>query len=253
VVNSPTNATDPSGLAPGYINPDDTDGDGDEDENDNNDLWGGTAGGADGGYVPELRQFPYGIVRPITPLLPPARGVGPQPYLPPASRPLLPPARGIGPQPRFPQNPPNPRDQAGGEIGPRPLPTQPIGGVGPSCPAPWTSPFYGPPRPPGVGGNGAASRLPNLNGAYPIEARDALIRDGFMPKPPTSGNYQNFRHADSSEVWIDWPTGRVVRLAPRQYDSSGRRINKGQRIGPDGTPTNRDIPHEQHPRENLAQ
>ena len=107
---------------------------------------------------------------------------------------------------------------------------------------------------PGVGGNGAASQLPNLGGKSPADAVKALEGAGFAPKSPTpsAGGWQTFKHPDGSKFDIHFPSGRVVRGAAPQYGPDGSRINRGQRLGPDGAEIPRDLPHNQHPPETLG-
>jgi hypothetical protein len=118
--------------------------------------------------------------------------------------------------------------------------------------APSTPPEIAPK--PGVGGNGAASELPNLSGKSPGDAVKALEDAGFKPTQatPTKGGWQTFKNPDGSQVDIHFPSGRVVRTAAPKYGPDGSRINKGQRLGPDGSETPRDLPHDQHPPETLG-
>jgi len=112
----------------------------------------------------------------------------------------------------------------------------------------------------GVGGNGAASELPNLTGKLPDDAVKALKDAGFEPRSaaPTpvradgKGGWQTFVHPDGSKIDIHFPTGRVVRTAARKYGPDGRPINKGQRLDPDGAEIPRDILHPEHPPETLG-
>ncbi|WP_017327373.1 RHS repeat domain-containing protein [Synechococcus sp. PCC 7336] len=105
-------------------------------------------------------------------------------------------------------------------------------------------------RPAGVGGNGTASEIPDLNGASVQEVADVLTSQGFQggSVSPTSG-YQTFKHPDGSRVTVNWKTGRVVREAAPQYATDGSRTNRGQRLAPDGSETPRSTPHDQHPPE----
>jgi hypothetical protein len=93
--------------------------------------------------------------------------------------------------------------------------------------------------------------LPDLRGKKPAEAIDTLVQEGFEGRNISESGWQRFRHPDGSEININWQTGRIVRIAAPVYDSTGRKINKGQRIKYDGTEIPRDIPHELHPPEIL--
>jgi hypothetical protein len=104
-------------------------------------------------------------------------------------------------------------------------------------------------RPTGVGGSGTASEIPDLRGASSQEVRDLLINQGFQGKSISQGGNQQFKHPDGSVVWVNWDTGRIVRNASPIYGSNGARINKGQRLAPDGSEISRDLPHDQHPPE----
>ena len=103
--------------------------------------------------------------------------------------------------------------------------------------------------PAGVGGNGAASEIQNLSGLSANQVQSILQHAGFKGKTISESGYQKFKHADRSEVWVNWETGRVVRNAAPKYGSDGSRINKGQRLGPDGSEIPRNIPHDKHPEE----
>lgn len=97
--------------------------------------------------------------------------------------------------------------------------------------------------------NGAASKVPDLRGASAEEVRQILGEYGFEGKPVSQGGYQTFRHPDGSKITVNWNTGRVVREAAPIYGPDGARINKGQRLGPDGSEIPRSLPHDQHPSE----
>jgi RHS repeat-associated protein len=103
-----------------------------------------------------------------------------------------------------------------------------------------------PQRVPGVGGNGAASQVPNLSGLSPAEAIQALEQAGFRGGKVTQGGWGTFKHTDGSRIDIG-PGGRVVRTAAPRYGPDGRRINNGQRLGPDGAEIPRDLPHGTRP------
>ncbi|WP_444893074.1 FG-GAP-like repeat-containing protein [Microbulbifer sp. TRSA001] len=101
----------------------------------------------------------------------------------------------------------------------------------------------------GVGGNGAASELGNLGSRSASEVAEILRDAGFEGKSVAKSGYQRFRHSDGSEVWVNWKTGRVVRNAAPRYGADGARINRGQRLGPDGAEIPRHLDHSEHPLE----
>ena len=74
---------------------------------------------------------------------------------------------------------------------------------------------------------------------------------GFVGKSVSKAGYQRFKHSDGSEITANWQTGRIVRNAAPQYGANGARINKGQRLGPDGGEISLNIPHDQHPIETF--
>ncbi len=106
---------------------------------------------------------------------------------------------------------------------------------------------------PGVGGNGAASQLPNLSGKSASEVARILRNAGFKPTQggsgvPSAKGWQKFKHSDGSVINVNWLTGRVVRTPAPRYNPDGSRI-KGERLGPDGKIQDRNIPHDQIPEE----
>ncbi|WP_438826909.1 RHS repeat-associated core domain-containing protein, partial [Salmonella enterica] len=103
----------------------------------------------------------------------------------------------------------------------------------------------------GLGGNGAASELPSLDGLDESEAQELLEQRGFKGGKVSDGGWQTFKHADGSQVDINWNTGRTVRTAAPQYGSNGARINKGQRLDSGGREIPRNLPHNEHPTETI--
>lgn len=103
----------------------------------------------------------------------------------------------------------------------------------------------------GVGGNGAASDLPGLNGKSPDDARKLLEGQGFSGGKTSPNGWQTFRGKDGSKVDINWNTGRVVRTAAPKYGQNGSTINKGQRLDSSGSEIPRNLPHELHPTETI--
>jgi hypothetical protein len=101
-------------------------------------------------------------------------------------------------------------------------------------------------RPAGIGGSGTASEVPDLRGTSAQDVRGVLTKQGFQEKSISPDGYQRFKHPDGSEVWVNWNTGRVVRNAAPIYGPTGVRINKGQRLAPDGSLIPRNLPHDQH-------
>jgi RHS repeat-associated protein len=97
----------------------------------------------------------------------------------------------------------------------------------------------------GVGGNGAASELGNLGSRSSKEVSEILKNAGFEGKSISKSGYQRFKHADGSEVWANWQTGRIVRNAAPKYGPNGARINKGQRLDSTGAEIPRNTPHDQ--------
>jgi hypothetical protein len=112
--------------------------------------------------------------------------------------------------------------------------------------------------PPGVGGNGASSHLPDMRDFKPDTVQEILSNAGFNAKNITTGSgggkggWQEFVHPDGSRVDIYWPTGRIVRTPAPIYGPNGTRINKGQRLDYNGEEIPRSIPHDQHPPEFLG-
>ncbi|WP_081297112.1 PASTA domain-containing protein, partial [Gilliamella sp. Bif1-4] len=103
----------------------------------------------------------------------------------------------------------------------------------------------------GVGGNGASSELPNLDGKSPEQARKILEKYGFEEKSISPAGYQRFVAKDGSEITINWNSGRIVRTTAPKYGTNGARINKGQRLDANGREIPRDVLHNQHPTETL--
>ncbi|WP_141674900.1 VENN motif pre-toxin domain-containing protein, partial [Gilliamella sp. App4-10] len=103
----------------------------------------------------------------------------------------------------------------------------------------------------GVGGNGASSELPNLDGKSPEQARKILEKYGFEEKSISPAGYQRFVAKDGSEITINWNSGRTVRTPAPKYGPNGARINKGQRLDANGREIPRDVLHNQHPTETL--
>ena len=103
----------------------------------------------------------------------------------------------------------------------------------------------------GVGGNGAASELPSLNGKSPEEARKLLEGQGFSSGKISPNGWQKFKAKDGSKVDINWNTGRVVRTAAPKYGQNGSTINKGQRLDSSGSEIPRNLSHELHPTETI--
>lgn len=63
--------------------------------------------------------------------------------------------------------------------------------------------------------------------------------------------WQTFKHADGSQVDINWNTGRTVRNAVPQYGSNGAQINKEQRLDSGGREIPRSLPHNENPTETI--
>ncbi|KDN13690.1 hypothetical protein SALWKB12_0545 [Snodgrassella communis] len=105
----------------------------------------------------------------------------------------------------------------------------------------------------GIGGNGAASTIPSLNGMSKLEAQKLLEQQGFKGRVggASSGGWETFKHPDGSQIDINWNTGRTVRTAAPKYGPDGSRINKGQRLDSQGAEIPRNIPHDQHPKETI--
>lgn len=100
-------------------------------------------------------------------------------------------------------------------------------------------------------GYGVGANLPDMNGFSRQEVRQVLDMNGFQPSSstPSSKGWQKFKHPDGSQVDINWNKGRIVRTEAPIYGADGSRINKGQRLAPDGSQILRDLPHNQHPTE----
>jgi hypothetical protein len=79
---------------------------------------------------------------------------------------------------------------------------------------------------------GMAAAIPDLSGKTRAEA-DALLRSEGATVKTTSGGYTHYVFPDRSEIWIR-PDGEVIRLEAPRYGPTGARINKRQRLGPNG-------------------
>jgi hypothetical protein len=77
-----------------------------------------------------------------------------------------------------------------------------------------------------------AAAIPDLSGKTRAEA-DALLRSQGATVKTTGGGYTHYIFPDRSEIWIR-PDGEVIRLEAPRYGPTGVRINKGQRLGPNG-------------------
>jgi hypothetical protein len=84
----------------------------------------------------------------------------------------------------------------------------------------------------GVGGNGTASEFGDLTGLTRQEVNNFLCELDANVKI-TLGGYIEYKFPDKSKVIIR-PDGEIVRLPAPKYDSDGRNINKGLRLGKDG-------------------
>ncbi len=95
-------------------------------------------------------------------------------------------------------------------------------------------------------------KLKIIDTLTPEKARETLEQAGFNSKGPrTAGGWETFKHPDGSKVDIG-PGGRVVRTQAPKYGPKGSRINKGQRVDSRGSEIDRDLPHDQHPKETLS-
>ncbi|MCL1475989.1 hypothetical protein [Argonema antarcticum] len=86
---------------------------------------------------------------------------------------------------------------------------------------------------PGVGGNGIASEFGDLTGLTPQEVNNFLCGLGANVKI-TQGGYVEYKFPDNSKLIIR-PDGEVVRIPAPRYDLDGRNMNKGLRLGKDGS------------------
>lgn len=86
---------------------------------------------------------------------------------------------------------------------------------------------------PGVGGNGTTSDFGDLTGLNRQEV-DNFLRGLGADVKPTQGGYVEYKFPDKSKVTIR-PDGEVVRIPAPRYGSDGRIINKGLRLGKDGS------------------
>jgi hypothetical protein len=84
-------------------------------------------------------------------------------------------------------------------------------------------------------GCGFAGEVENLTGKT-FEEADNLLRPKASRVSTTAGGYTHYQFPDGSEIWIR-PDGEVIRLAAPRYGPDGARINRGQRLDPDGNPT----------------
>ena len=82
---------------------------------------------------------------------------------------------------------------------------------------------------------GLASQIENLSGKT-FEEANQLLRQHASHVYTSEGGYVRYRFPDRSEVQIR-PGGEVIRLAAPEYGPNGARINKGQRLDPQGNPT----------------
>lgn len=85
----------------------------------------------------------------------------------------------------------------------------------------------------GVGGNGIASEFGDLTGLTRQEVDKFLCELGANVKI-TQGGYVEYKFPDRSKVIIR-PDGEVARIPAPKYDSDGKNINKGLRLGKDGS------------------
>ncbi len=85
----------------------------------------------------------------------------------------------------------------------------------------------------GVGGNGTASTFGDLTGLTRKDVDNFLRGLGATVKTTPAG-YIEYKFADKSKVTIR-PDGEVVRIPAPRYDADGRNINKGLRLGKDGS------------------
>ena len=103
----------------------------------------------------------------------------------------------------------------------------------------------------GKGGSGAASKVRNLQGMTERQAAHVLRKAGFTGGKKSGGGWRVFKHPDGSKVHLG-SDGRIVRTPAPKYGPTGARINKGARLGPDGSNVPRSLPHDQIPAETLA-
>ena len=85
----------------------------------------------------------------------------------------------------------------------------------------------------GFGGNGIASEFGDLTGMARQEVDDFLRGLGAEVRT-TEGGYIEYEFADRSRVNIR-TDGEVIRTPAPRYSSDGRKINKGLRLGKDGS------------------
>jgi hypothetical protein len=86
---------------------------------------------------------------------------------------------------------------------------------------------------PGVGGNGFASEFGDLTGMSHQEVEQFLCGLNAT-KNISQGGYTEYKFPDRSKVIIR-PDGEVVRLPMPRYNIDGKNINKGLRLGKDGS------------------
>jgi len=105
---------------------------------------------------------------------------------------------------------------------------------------------------PTVKGESGVEKLKSIDKLAPEQARGELEKAGFKNNGRrTEGGWETFKHPDGSKVDIGHG-GRVVRTQAPKYGSDGSRINKGQRVDSSGNEIDRDLPHDQHPKETLS-
>ncbi len=85
----------------------------------------------------------------------------------------------------------------------------------------------------GVGGNGTASTFGDLTGLTRQDVDNFLLGLGAIVKTTPAG-YVEYKFPDRSKVTIR-ADGEVVRIPAPRYDADGRNINKGLRLGKDGS------------------
>lgn len=86
---------------------------------------------------------------------------------------------------------------------------------------------------PGVGGNGTASEFGDLTGMSRLEV-DQFLSGLDVTRKITQGGYIEYKFSDKSKVIIR-PDGEVVRLPMPKYNREGRNMNRGLRLGKDGS------------------
>ena len=86
----------------------------------------------------------------------------------------------------------------------------------------------------GVGGNGTASEIGDLTGINYEEVNQFLCSLGAKVTTSKTGEYTTYKFPDQSSITIRNSDGRVSRIPSPKYNSDGRNINKGLRLGKDG-------------------